>query len=124
MHSFDSPGCRQDYGERSRSNAQTCGKNVQDEDSAANGLVKIADDQVAACHGRGDGRRDQGAAPRVTFNDVASSDRFSDPLSAMKAMMKMNRQLNLPAIQKIMMEFERQSEIMEMKEETIGDTSA
>eukprot|EP01122_Echinamoeba_exundans_P004469 TRINITY_DN1450_c0_g1_i2.p2 TRINITY_DN1450_c0_g1~~TRINITY_DN1450_c0_g1_i2.p2 ORF type:complete len:251 (-),score=68.00 TRINITY_DN1450_c0_g1_i2:995-1747(-) len=39
-----------------------------------------------------------------------------------KAMMKMNRQLNLPAIQKIMMEFERQSEIMEMKEETIGDT--
>lgn len=39
-----------------------------------------------------------------------------------QAMMKMNRQLNLPAIQKIMMEFERQSEIMEMKEETIGDT--
>lgn len=35
----------------------------------------------------------------------------------------MNRQINLPAMQKIMMEFERQSEIMEMKEETIGDTS-
>ena len=40
-----------------------------------------------------------------------------------KAMMTMNRQINLPAMQKIMMEFERQSEIMEMKEETIGDTS-
>jgi charged multivesicular body protein 2A len=39
-----------------------------------------------------------------------------------KAMMTMNRQINLPAMQKIMMEFERQSEIMEMKEETIGDT--
>ncbi len=38
-------------------------------------------------------------------------------------MMTMNRQINLPAMQKIMMEFERQSEIMEMKEETIGDTS-
>jgi division protein CdvB (Snf7/Vps24/ESCRT-III family) len=37
--------------------------------------------------------------------------------------MTMNRQINLPAMQKIMMEFERQSEIMEMKEETIGDTS-
>lgn len=40
-----------------------------------------------------------------------------------QAMMTMNRQINLPAMQKIMMEFERQSEIMEMKEETIGDTS-
>lgn len=38
-----------------------------------------------------------------------------------KAMATMNRQLKLPQIQKIMMEFERQSEIMEMKEEMMND---
>jgi len=39
-----------------------------------------------------------------------------------RAMMRMNRQINLPAMQKIMMEFERQSEIMDMKEDAIGET--
>lgn len=38
-----------------------------------------------------------------------------------RAMQSMNRQLNLPQIQKIMMEFERQSEIMDMKEEMMGE---
>lgn len=38
-----------------------------------------------------------------------------------KAMMTMNRQLKLPQIQKIMMEFEKQSEIMDMKEEMMSD---
>nr|CAG4635816.1 EOG090X0H8I [Artemia franciscana] len=38
-----------------------------------------------------------------------------------KAMMSMNRQLKLPEIQKIMMEFEKQTEIMDMKEEMMGD---
>ncbi|EEB10736.1 Charged multivesicular body protein 2A, putative [Pediculus humanus corporis] len=38
-----------------------------------------------------------------------------------RAMQNMNRQLNLPQIQKIMQEFEKQSEIMEMKEEIIND---
>eukprot|EP01114_Cavostelium_apophysatum_P011197 TRINITY_DN253_c0_g1_i1.p1 TRINITY_DN253_c0_g1~~TRINITY_DN253_c0_g1_i1.p1 ORF type:complete len:211 (+),score=79.08 TRINITY_DN253_c0_g1_i1:120-752(+) len=39
-----------------------------------------------------------------------------------KAMMTMNRQMNLPAMQRIMMEFEKQSEAMEMKEEMMNDT--
>jgi len=39
-----------------------------------------------------------------------------------KAMMAMNRQMNLPAMQRIMMEFEKQSEKMEMKEEMMNDT--
>lgn len=39
-----------------------------------------------------------------------------------KAMQNMNKQLNLPQIQKIMQEFEKQSEIMDMKEEMINDT--
>jgi len=38
-----------------------------------------------------------------------------------KAMSQMNKQLNLPALQKIMMEFERQSERMEMTQEVMGD---
>lgn len=38
-----------------------------------------------------------------------------------KAMQNMNRQLNLPQIQRILQEFEKQSEIMEMKEEIMND---
>lgn len=36
-------------------------------------------------------------------------------------MASMNRQLNLPQIQRIMQEFEKQSEIMDMKEEIMND---
>jgi charged multivesicular body protein 2A len=39
-----------------------------------------------------------------------------------RAMMVMNRQMNLPAMQRIMMEFEKQNEMMDMKEELVGDT--
>jgi len=39
-----------------------------------------------------------------------------------RAMMRMNRTINLPSLQKIMMEFQKQSEMMDMKEETIGET--
>ncbi len=39
-----------------------------------------------------------------------------------KAMQNMNKQMKLPEIQKIMMEFEKQSEIMDMKEEMMSDT--
>ncbi|KAK7108803.1 charged multivesicular body protein 2a-like [Littorina saxatilis] len=38
-----------------------------------------------------------------------------------KAMAAMNKQLKLPQIQKIMMEFEKQSEVMDMKEEMMSD---
>lgn len=38
-----------------------------------------------------------------------------------QAMKNMSRQMNLPQIQKIMMEFERQTEIMDMKEEMMGE---
>ena len=39
-----------------------------------------------------------------------------------KAMARMNSKMNLPQMQKIMMEFEKQSEIMDMKEEMMNDT--
>ncbi|CAG9804092.1 unnamed protein product [Chironomus riparius] len=38
-----------------------------------------------------------------------------------KAMMNMNKQMNMPQIQQILHEFEKQSEIMDMKEEMIND---
>ena len=38
-----------------------------------------------------------------------------------KALMSMNSQMNLPEIQRIMHEFEKQTEIMDMKEEMIND---
>ncbi|XP_018331258.1 charged multivesicular body protein 2a [Agrilus planipennis] len=38
-----------------------------------------------------------------------------------RAMQSMNRQLNLPQIQRILQEFEKQSEIMDMKEEMMND---
>ncbi|CAH0560808.1 unnamed protein product [Brassicogethes aeneus] len=38
-----------------------------------------------------------------------------------KAMASMNRQLNLPQIQRILQDFEKQSEIMDMKEEIMND---
>ncbi|KAG7169032.1 Charged multivesicular body protein 2a-like 1 [Homarus americanus] len=38
-----------------------------------------------------------------------------------KAMMNMNKQLKLPQIQQIMQEFEKQTEIMDMKEEMMND---
>jgi charged multivesicular body protein 2A len=38
-----------------------------------------------------------------------------------KAMKTMNKKMNLPEIQRIMMEFEKQSEIMDMKEEMMDD---
>lgn len=38
-----------------------------------------------------------------------------------KAMGNMNKQMKLPEIQKIMAEFEKQSEIMDMKEEMMTD---
>ena len=39
-----------------------------------------------------------------------------------KAMGQMNKQMNLPALQKIMQEFERQNERMEMTSEVMNDT--
>ena len=39
-----------------------------------------------------------------------------------KAIRRMNKRMNLPNLQKIMMQFERESEIMDMKEEAISDT--
>lgn len=39
-----------------------------------------------------------------------------------KAMISMNKRMNIPQMQKIMMEFEKQSEMLDMKQEMMSDT--
>lgn len=63
----------------------------------------------------------QGVALRI--QTLRSNQAMAEAMKGCtKAMSKMNKQMNLPQIQKIMMEFEKESEIMDMKEEMISDT--
>uniref|UniRef100_A0A1I7YSN5 Charged multivesicular body protein 2a n=1 Tax=Steinernema glaseri TaxID=37863 RepID=A0A1I7YSN5_9BILA len=61
-------------------------------------------------------------AVSLKVQTLKSQDAMAQAMKGVtKAMQSMNKQLNLPQIQKIMMEFERQSEIMDMKEEMMSD---
>lgn len=61
-------------------------------------------------------------AVSLKVQTLRSQDAMAQAMKGVtRAMQSMNRQLNLPQIQKIMMEFERQSEIMDMKEEMMGE---
>ncbi|EAZ03311.1 vacuolar protein sorting-associated protein 2 homolog 1 isoform X1 [Oryza sativa Japonica Group] len=62
----------------------------------------------------------QGVSLRV--QTLKSTQAMGDAMKGVtKAMGQMNRQLNLPGLQRIMMEFERQNERMEMTSEVMGD---
>lgn len=62
-------------------------------------------------------------AVSLKIQTLKSQNTMAQAMSGVtKAMANMNRQLNLPQIQKILHEFEKQSEIMDMKEEMINDT--
>ncbi|KAF0908270.1 hypothetical protein E2562_023888 [Oryza meyeriana var. granulata] len=62
----------------------------------------------------------QGISLRV--QTLKSTQAMGDAMKGVtKAMAQMNRQLNLPGLQRIMMEFERQNERMEMTSEVMGD---
>jgi charged multivesicular body protein 2A len=62
-------------------------------------------------------------AVSLKVQTLKSQDAMAQAMKGVtRAMQTMNKQLNLPQIQKIMMEFEKQTEIMDMKEEMIGDT--
>merc|ERR1711976_166821 len=61
-------------------------------------------------------------AVSLKIQTLKSNDAMAQAMKGVtKAMATMNKQLKLPQIQKIMMEFEKQSEIMEMKEEMMND---
>eukprot|EP00850_Spirogloea_muscicola_P003558 SM000014S00346 [mRNA] locus=s14:805834:806930:+ [translate_table: standard] len=62
----------------------------------------------------------QGVSLRMTT--LKSTQAMADAMKGVtKAMGQMNKQLNLPALQKIMLEFERQNERMEMTTEVMND---
>lgn len=53
---------------------------------------------------------------------MKSSQTMSDAMKGVtKAMRQMNSKINLPQIQKIMMDFEKESDMMDMKEEMMTD---
>ncbi len=61
-------------------------------------------------------------AVALKIQTLKSNQAMTDAMKGVtKAMQTMNRQLKLPQIQKIMMEFEKQSEILDMKEEMMND---
>eukprot|EP00002_Diphylleia_rotans_P022349 TRINITY_DN4377_c0_g1_i1.p1 TRINITY_DN4377_c0_g1~~TRINITY_DN4377_c0_g1_i1.p1 ORF type:complete len:216 (+),score=65.60 TRINITY_DN4377_c0_g1_i1:84-731(+) len=66
--------------------------------------------------------RTQMQAVGLRLQTMKSTASMTDAMKGMtRAMIMMNRQINLPAMQQIMMEFEKQSELMDMKEEMMGD---
>jgi len=61
-------------------------------------------------------------AVALKIQTLKSQDAMAQAMKGVtKAMVSMNKQLKLPQIQKIMQEFEKQSEIMDMKEEMMSD---
>lgn len=66
--------------------------------------------------------RTQLQAVGLRIQTLRSNQQMADAMrGATRAMASMNRGLNLPAIQRIMNEFERESSMMDMKEEMMSD---
>jgi len=66
--------------------------------------------------------RTQLQAVGLRIQTLRSNQQMADAMKgATRAMAAMNRGLNLPSIQRIMNEFERESSAMDMKEEMMGD---
>jgi len=62
-------------------------------------------------------------AVSLRIQTIKSQAAMADAMRGVtRAMVRMNRTVNLPSLQRIMIEFQKQSEIMDIKEETIGDT--
>jgi len=61
-------------------------------------------------------------AVSLQMTEMKSTMALQDSMrSATRAMMVMNRRMNLPALQRIMIEFQKQTEQMEMKQEIMSD---
>merc|ERR1719376_606957 len=62
-------------------------------------------------------------AVSLKIQTLKSQDAMANAMKGVtKAMGRMNKQMNLPQMQKIMMEFQKQSEMMDMKQEIMEDT--
>ncbi|KAJ1906162.1 ESCRT-III subunit protein did4 [Tieghemiomyces parasiticus] len=67
--------------------------------------------------------RTQLQAVSLRIQTLRSNQQMGEAMrGATKAMSSMNGQMNLPGLQRIMMDFERESEMMDMKGEMMGDT--
>merc|ERR1719242_2648286 len=63
----------------------------------------------------------QGVQMKLTT--IKSSTTMAQSMKGVtKAMQRMNKKVNLPQFQKLIMEFEKQNELMDMKSEMINDT--
>ncbi|KAJ1984954.1 Charged multivesicular body protein 2A [Dimargaris verticillata] len=61
-------------------------------------------------------------AVALRLQTLRSSQQMAEAMrGATKAMRSMNGQMNLPGLQKVMMEFERESETLDMKDELMND---
>eukprot|EP00123_Amoebidium_parasiticum_P000360 comp10869_c0_seq1/m.5477 comp10869_c0_seq1/g.5477 ORF comp10869_c0_seq1/g.5477 comp10869_c0_seq1/m.5477 type:complete len:217 (-) comp10869_c0_seq1:702-1352(-) len=61
-------------------------------------------------------------AVSLKIQELKTTDAMAQAMKGCtKAMARMNKSMNLPAMQKIMMEFEKQSEMMDMKSEMMSD---
>merc|ERR1712226_1693578 len=61
-------------------------------------------------------------AVSLRLQTMQSNQAMADAMAgAAKAMKKMNKTMNMPQLQKIMMEFEKQSDTMDLKEEMMDD---
>jgi len=68
------------------------------------------------------GMKTQLQAVSLKMQTLRSTQAMADAMRGVtKAMRKMNNQLKLPEIQKIMQDFDRESEVMNMKEEMMSD---
>lgn len=68
------------------------------------------------------GMRTQLQSVSLRLQAMRSTQAMADAMKgAAKVMYKMNAAMDVPGLQKIMMEFEKQSEVMELKEEVMND---
>eukprot|EP00007_Cunea_sp_BSH-02190019_P004439 CAMPEP_0174238060 /NCGR_PEP_ID=MMETSP0417-20130205/10178_1 /TAXON_ID=242541 /ORGANISM="Mayorella sp, Strain BSH-02190019" /LENGTH=279 /DNA_ID=CAMNT_0015316865 /DNA_START=60 /DNA_END=896 /DNA_ORIENTATION=+ len=66
--------------------------------------------------------RTQLKAVSLRLQTIKSQAAMTEAMAGVtKAMVRMNKSMNLPAMQRVMMEFERQSEMLDMKEEIMND---
>merc|ERR1719376_1577236 len=62
-------------------------------------------------------------AVSLKIQTLKSQDAMANAMKGVtKAMGRMNKQMSLPQMQKVMMEFQKQSEMMDMKQEIMEDT--
>eukprot|EP01125_Pyxidicula_operculata_P002483 TRINITY_DN12343_c0_g1_i1.p1 TRINITY_DN12343_c0_g1~~TRINITY_DN12343_c0_g1_i1.p1 ORF type:complete len:221 (-),score=43.19 TRINITY_DN12343_c0_g1_i1:203-865(-) len=62
-------------------------------------------------------------AVSLRIQTIKSQNAMAEAMKGVtRAMMRMNRAINLPSLQALMIEFQKQTEIMNIKEETIGET--